>query len=101
MRISDIIQAAAIASPYSADEIIGPRRTPDLAHWRACAMCVARQHTGQSLPQIGRAFQRDHTTVLYAVRRADALDQERIATIESIAAKIKDARVASYTGAAA
>jgi len=101
MRTKDILQAVAIVSPYSNDEIIGPSRALDLAHWRACAMWIARQYTGQSYPQIGRAFNRDHTTVLYAVRRGSALDQDRIAAIINIATQIKDARVASYTGVAA
>ena len=43
-------------------------------------MYLARELTGESLPEIGRHFGgRDHTTVLHACRRADA----RLAADES------------------
>jgi chromosomal replication initiator protein len=45
-------------------------REQPLAYWRQIAMYLCRTLTGQSLPQIGRAFgDRDHTTVLYAFRK--------------------------------
>lgn len=43
---------------------------------RMIAMYLARQLTGNSLPSIGRHFDRDHTTVLAAVRKAEELVRE-------------------------
>jgi chromosomal replication initiator protein len=40
-------------------------------------MWIAKQITTRSLPDIGRRFGgRDHTTVLHAVRRIEALKQD-------------------------
>ena len=51
---------------------------------RQVAMYLARELAGLSLPRIGAAFGRDHTTVLHACRRveqamaADALLKARV-----------------------
>lgn len=51
-------------------DLTGPRRTRQVVVPRQIAMYLAREHTGLSLPEIGRSFGgRDHTTVLHAVRR--------------------------------
>ena len=43
-------------------------RTPRVAQARQVAMYLARELTGLSLAAIARSFDRDHTTVLHAVR---------------------------------
>ena len=44
-------------------------REPSICYPRQMAMFLAREMTGHSLPSIGRFFgNRDHTTVLHAVR---------------------------------
>ena len=59
------------------DELISPRRTLHLARIRQLAMWRCRQ-AGGSLPEIGRWFgNRDHTTVLHAVRKIDRLRGEK------------------------
>lgn len=40
---------------------------------RQIAFYLCRRHTTRSLPEIGRAFQRDHSTVLHGIRRIEAL----------------------------
>ena len=51
-------------------DIKGPRRTRQVVMPRQIAMFLARRHTGQSLPEIGRRFGgRDHSTVIHAVRK--------------------------------
>jgi chromosomal replication initiator protein len=52
----------------SRTELISPRRTPRVARARQLAMYLSRELTSLSLAQIARAFDRDHTTVLHAVR---------------------------------
>lgn len=55
-------------------DILSERRTADIVRPRQVAMWLCRRFTARSLPEIGRRFGgRDHTTVLHAVRKIDAL----------------------------
>src|SRR5207253_408379 len=55
-------------------ELISARRTGGIVRPRQIAMYLAKQLTPLSLPMIGRKFGgRDHTTVLHAVRKIEAL----------------------------
>ena len=55
-------------------ELLSPRRSRSLARPRQIAMYLAKQHTTNSLPEIGRKFSnRDHTTVIHAVKKIDEL----------------------------
>ena len=55
-------------------EMLSPRRSRALARPRQIAMYLAKQHTTNSLPDIGRKFSnRDHTTVIHAVKKIDEL----------------------------
>jgi len=55
-------------------ELLSPRRSRSLARPRQIAMYLAKQHTTNSLPDIGRKFSnRDHTTVIHAVKKIDQL----------------------------
>lgn len=49
-------------------EILGPSRVWCIAHPRQKAMAIAYATGRFSLPMLGRFFNRDHTTVLHAVR---------------------------------
>ena len=50
------------------------RRTMPVTFYRQIAMYLCKELTTNSLPQIGRQFgDRDHTTVLHAFRKVDAL----------------------------
>lgn len=55
----------------SLDDLRGAGRTRRLAHARQAAMWLARQTTDASLPEIGRFFHRDHTTVIHAIRAVE------------------------------
>jgi chromosomal replication initiator protein len=58
-------------------DLISERRARVVARPRQVAMWLAKQITTRSLPDIGRRFGgRDHTTVLHAVRRIEALKGE-------------------------
>ncbi|WP_291522559.1 chromosomal replication initiator protein DnaA [Acidithiobacillus sp.] len=53
------------------------RRSRNIARPRQVAMCLTKELTNHSLPEIGEAFGgRDHTTVLHACRQIDKLRQE-------------------------
>lgn len=51
-------------------DILSKRRNRTIARPRQMAMCLAKELTNHSLPEIGEAFGgRDHTTVLHACRK--------------------------------
>ena len=55
-------------------EMLSQRRSRPLARPRQIAMYLAKQHTVNSLPDIGRKFSnRDHTTVIHAVKKIEEL----------------------------
>ena len=69
----------AVAEHYGLKQadMISERRARAVARPRQAAMWIAKQITTRSLPDIGRRFGgRDHTTVLHAVRRIEALKAE-------------------------
>lgn len=55
-------------------DLLSARRTANIVRPRQLAMFLAKMMTLRSLPEIGRRFGgRDHTTVLHAVRKMEAL----------------------------
>jgi len=82
----DMIQKT-VAEHYSLKQadLISERRARAVARPRQVAMWLAKQITTRSLPDIGRRFGgRDHTTVLHAVRRIEALKAEDAAIARDI-----------------
>lgn len=82
----DMIQKA-VAEHYALKQadLISERRARAVARPRQVAMWLAKQITTRSLPDIGRRFGgRDHTTVLHAVRRIEALKAEDAAIARDI-----------------
>jgi len=71
IKIETIISEVARTYNVSEDDILSLRRTQSLALARQVAMYIARETTGLSYKQIGDAFGRDHTTVLYNVRQIE------------------------------
>ena len=76
--IDRIVRLSADTFGFTVDEILSHDRRPALASARQVAMYLAREHTGETLPAIGRRFGgRNHTTVMHACRRtADRLAQD-------------------------
>ena len=67
VRIADVMDVVANHFEFTVDQLKSKRRTQDLARARQVAMHLARELTGASLNQIGRAFGgRDHSTVSHA-----------------------------------
>ena len=69
------IQALVCAKySISREVLIGRRNERCIARPRQVAMWLARRTTSQSFPAIGRHFgERDHTTVMHAVKVVDGL----------------------------
>ena len=60
----------------SLNDMLSPRRSRPLARPRQIAMYFAKKLTTRSLPEIGRKFaNRDHTTVIHAVKTVEKLLQ--------------------------
>jgi chromosomal replication initiator protein len=74
MQISAGAIMAATAEYFetSLEELRGPGKTRALAQSRQIAMYLCRELTDLSLPKIGQAFGRDHTTVMYAEKKIRA-----------------------------
>jgi chromosomal replication initiator protein len=76
VKIEDIQKLVASHYSVSRADILSSRRTAVVVKPRQVAMFLAKTLTMRSLPEIGRRFGgRDHTTVLHAVRKIDALSQ--------------------------
>jgi len=85
----DAIAAAAI-KVYGIDaaDFWSFRRYEPVATARHVTCYLARRYTAYSLPEIGRAVGRDHSTVLYSVNRiARQIDHD-----STLAAKVADVR---------
>jgi len=77
ISLDQIIKYTADHFHLSAGDLLGKRRTREIAFARQVAMYLSRELTDLSLPQIGEEFGgRDHTTVLHAIRKIEALMQE-------------------------
>jgi chromosomal replication initiator protein len=58
---------------YSVDDstLRGSQKTKGIAEARQVAMYLVRKLTNLSLPDIGREFAKDHSTVLYNIRKVE------------------------------
>ena len=65
-------------------EMTSKRRERNIARPRQIAMYLAKNLTTKSLPDIGRAFDRDHTTVIHAVKTIEDLQQKESSFKEEI-----------------
>jgi chromosomal replication initiator protein len=71
--IDRVQQLTCAAFEVTRDELLSAARTAHIAWARQVAMYLARRHTGATLPAIGERFGgRNHTTVMYACRKASA-----------------------------
>lgn len=70
LRIRDIQKRVCTLYGVTLPHLLGPRRDKVLVQARHTAMAYCLNDGRWSLPQIGRAFNRNHTTVLYVARKA-------------------------------
>lgn len=66
--ISQIQKAVAAYYELPAKMMTGDQQYREAAHPRQVAMFLANELTRHSLAEIGRRFNRDHTTVMYALK---------------------------------
>ncbi len=72
VRIEEIIKTVSRHFGVSKPDILSQRRHRSVVWPRQIGMYLAKQLTARSLPEIGRRFgNRDHTTVLHAIRKID------------------------------
>ena len=82
--IDEIQKKVAEYFNISVKEMQSSRRARNVARPRQVAMYLAKQLTSRSLPEIGRKFDRDHTTVMHAVRKVEELIIEDTSLAESV-----------------
>lgn len=80
-----MVRAAADLYGTTPEAIRGPARDKSIATARMVACWLLRQ-TGLSYPEIGRAVDRDHTTVMHACRVIDN-DPTRLAIARQLLAQ--------------
>lgn len=73
-----IIRAAAVYSGIPIELVTGKRRSRRVIVARMSAIYVIRQSTDLSYPEIGRIFNRDHTTVMHSVKRVETNPSEEM-----------------------
>jgi chromosomal replication initiator protein len=71
-RVYQIVAATAEAFGLGAYDLLGKDRSKSVKEGRLAAYVVARRCTRLSYPELGRAFGRNHTTVLTGVRSMGA-----------------------------
>lgn len=70
IRIEDILRIVSRHYGVSRTDLLSERRHRSVVLPRQVGMYLAKQLTARSLPEIGRRFgNRDHTTVLHAIRK--------------------------------
>ncbi len=74
INVESIQNIVAVYFNLNIQEMLSPRRSRSLARPRQIAMYLAKKYTTNSLPDIGRKFSnRDHTTVIHAVKKIEEL----------------------------
>ena len=66
-----IISQVCKFSSFDEALLRGPQKTKGIAEARQTAMYLIRKLTNLSLPDIGKEFDRDHSTVLHAIRKVE------------------------------
>ena len=70
---------------YNVDESVlrGTQKNKGTAEARQTAMYLIRKLTNLSLPEIGKEFGRDHSTVLYAIRKVEVALKNGDTTVQN------------------
>lgn len=92
ITVEDIQKAVADFYLLKLADLKSTRRDRKIARPRQVAMWLSKNMTTKSLPDIGSAFDRDHTTIIHAVRTIDELkgkDQQLAADLALLERNLK------------
>ena len=85
VKIEDIQRIVSKHYNVTKADLLSARRTRTIVRPRQIAMYLAKVMTPRSLPEIGRRFgNRDHTTVLHAVRKIEELARADVTLAQEI-----------------
>jgi len=70
--LAAIQEAVCRLHGLTAEQLLSPQRAARVAHARQLAMYLAKEMTPLSLAEIARGFDRDHSTVIHAIRSVTA-----------------------------
>ena len=70
VSVKDVVVAVSREAGIPTEALLGRSRQQPLARWRHLAFLLAHELTHEPLMQIGRAMNRDHSTVWNGCRRA-------------------------------
>lgn len=85
VKIEEIQRIVSKHYNVSKADLLSARRTRTIVRPRQIAMYLAKMMTPRSLPEIGRRFgNRDHTTVLHAVRKIEDLARSDTALAQEL-----------------
>jgi len=94
VKIDDILRIVSKHFGVNRSDLLSSRRNRSIVRPRQIGMYLAKQLTSRSLPEIGRRFgNRDHTTVLHAIRKIDQLmkgDSSLQEEVDLLARLLKD-----------
>jgi chromosomal replication initiator protein len=97
VKIDDILRIVAKHYGVQRGDLLSSRRNQSIVRPRQIGMYLAKTLTSRSLPEIGRRFGgRDHTTVLHAIRKIEALKQNDGALkeeLDSLSRMLKDGAI--------
>ena len=68
VTVDRILEKVAKKYGVSVDDIKGTKRTKEIAYARHISIYLIRKLTDMSLPQIGKIYKRDHTTVINSLK---------------------------------
>lgn len=71
VELEKIVEVVATGTGITRSQIMGRSRSAPVVRARHLAMWLAYRSLELSYPQVGQAFDRDHTTIIHAVRTID------------------------------
>lgn len=91
IRIRDVQYAVADYFEIEPVDLLSSRRTKDIVRPRQIGYYLCKKLTLRSLPEIGRRFGRDHTSILAGIRKIEQLrltDAKIAADVRAIASRL-------------
>jgi chromosomal replication initiator protein len=94
LKTRHIINVATQLFEVSRDNLLGAYRGRSVYRYRAATIYVVKLLVGSSYPELGDIFDKDHTTIMHAIRRCEQ-DQHIGELIEELLEELEGANVSS------